>query len=101
MQSVSKRRDRHDIVAEILETARGGAIKTHIMYKAKLSYGQVSEYIPTLVEKGFLEDLTVVVRHRKVKRLLKTTELGVKFLENVRSLNMLWSAAFDSEGKVV
>jgi len=100
MQNVSRRRDRHDIVAEILETAKGGAIKTHIMYKAKLSYGQVSEYIPMLVEKGFLEN-SMVVRHHNVKRLLKTTELGVKFLENVRSLNSLWSAAFDSESKVV
>jgi len=101
MPGVSKRRDRHDIVAEILETARGGAIKTHIMYQAKLSYGQISEYIPMLVEKGFLEDLTVAVRYRRVKRLLKTTELGVKFLENVRSLNSLWSAEFSFESRVV
>ena len=53
-----------------------------------------------LVEKGFLENLTVV-RHRKVKRLSKTTELGAKFLENVRLLNSFWLAAFDSESKVV
>jgi len=101
MQSVSRRRDRHDIVAEILETAKGGAIKTHIMYKARLSFGQVSEYIPVLVEKGFLEDLTVVVRHRKVKRLLRTTDLAAKFLEDVRSLNSLWLNGFDSGSKVV
>jgi len=88
MQNVSRRRDRHDIAAEILETAKGGAIKTHIMYKAKLSYGQVSEYIPMLVEKGFLENLTVVVRHRRVKRLLKTTELGEKFIESFRTLEL-------------
>ena len=90
MLSEGKRRDRHDIVAEILETAKGGAIKTHIMYKARLSFGQLSEFIPLLVEKGFLEDLTVVVRHRKAKRLLRTTDLGVKFLENMRSLNSPW-----------
>lgn len=92
MQSVSRRRDRHDIVAEILETARGGAIKTHIMYKAKLSYGQLSEYIPLLIEKGFLENLKVM-RHRQEKHLLKTTEQGEKFLENLRSLDLLWSEA--------
>ena|SRR3990170_3352884 len=100
MSSESKRRDRHDIVAEILETAKEGAIKTHIMYKAKLSYGQLSEYIPTLVEKGFLENLTVE-RHRKAQHLLKTTELGAKFLENIRLLNSLWFAVFDSENKVM
>jgi len=92
MQSVSKRRDRHDIVAEILETARGGAIKTHIMYKAKLSYGQLSEYIPLLIEKGFLENLTVI-RYRQTKNLLKTTEQGEKFLENFKSLDLLWSSS--------
>ena len=27
----TKRRDRHDIIAEILDTAREGKVKTHIM----------------------------------------------------------------------
>jgi predicted transcriptional regulator len=90
MESESKRRDRHDIVAEILETARGGAIKTHIMYKAKLSYAQVSEYLPLLLGKGFLKNYTVK-KHRQEKLLLKTTEQGERFLENLRSLDLLWS----------
>jgi predicted transcriptional regulator len=98
MVGVSKRRDRQEIIAEILDIAREGAIKTHIMYRAKLSYGQVSEYIPMLVQKGFLEDLKVV-RHRKVKHFLKTTELGAKFLGNVRLVNSFWSAGFDSENE--
>jgi predicted transcriptional regulator len=89
MESVVKRRDRHDIVAEILETARGGTIKTHVMYKARLSYGQISEYIPMLLEKGFLENVTVM-KHQQLTRLLKTTEKGEKLLENLRSLNLLW-----------
>jgi predicted transcriptional regulator len=55
MESMVKRRDRHDIVAEILETAKGGVIKTHVLYKAKLSYAQLSEYIRMLLRKGFLE----------------------------------------------
>ena len=97
MQSVSRRRDRHDIVAEILEKAKGGAIKTHIMYKAKLSYGQLSEYVPMLVEKGFLEHLTVKRHHKAQQHLLRTTELGAKFLENVQFVNSLWSATSDSE----
>jgi len=87
MQTVSKRRDRHDIVAEILETARGGAIKTHIMYKARLSYAQLNEYLPLLLEKGFLENLTIV-KNRQVKNLLKTSEQGEQFLENFRFLDL-------------
>jgi predicted transcriptional regulator len=98
MEVESKRRDRHDIVAEILETARGGAIKTHIMYKAKLSYAQVSEYLPLLLGKGFLENCTVT-RHRQEKLLLKTTEQGERFLENLRSLSLLWLNSNDSSTK--
>jgi predicted transcriptional regulator len=91
MSETRGRRDRHDIVAEILLNARGGAIKTHIMYKAKLSYGQLSEYLPMLVEKGFLEN-TTVVEHRQTKRVFKTTEEGERFLDKVKSIDSLWSA---------
>jgi predicted transcriptional regulator len=89
MPGEGKRRDRHDIVAEILETAKGGAKKTHIMYKAKLSYGQLSAYIPILVEKGFLEHLVVDANRKAQQRLLRTTELGSKFLENLKLLSSL------------
>ncbi len=87
MQNSSWRRDRHEIVAEILETAKGGAIKTHIMYKAKLSYAQLNDYLPLLLEKGFLKNLTIV-RNRQVKHLLKTSEQGEQFLENFRLLDL-------------
>jgi predicted transcriptional regulator len=100
MSSASRRRDRHEIVAQILQTARGGAIKTHIMYKAKLSYGQLSEYIPMLVEKGFLENITVV-DHGQTKRLFKTTDQGERFLGQVRSIDQLWSTGFDPKNKII
>lgn len=83
------RRDRHDIVAEILEAARGGAVKTHVMYKAKLSYAQVGEYLPLLLEKGFLENCTVK-KYRQVKRVLRTTERGERFLQDLKLVNVLW-----------
>jgi predicted transcriptional regulator len=87
MQDIGTRRDRHQIVAEILETARGGSLRTHILFKAKLSYDQLNEYLPLLVEKGFLEDLTIV-RNRQTKHLLKTTRQGEQFLQNYRALNL-------------
>lgn len=90
MENETKRRDRHDIIVEILKTARSGKIKTHIMYKAKLSYAQINEYLPLLVNKGFLEPFTV--KHRKVhKKLYRTTEKGVKLLENFESVAKLWA----------
>jgi len=87
MHAVSKRRDRHDIVAEILETAKGGALKTYIMYRAKLSYAQINTYVPQLVEKGFLEDLTIV-RNGRVKHVLKTTMQGKQLLQNLKLVDM-------------
>ena len=71
-----KRRDRHDIAVEILRTAVEGKIKTHIMYKAKLSYAQLNEYLPLLIEKGFLENTSI--RHKRtLKRVYKTTKKGL------------------------
>ena len=55
METELKRRDKHDIVLDILKIARGGKRKTQIMYKAKLSYSQLKEYIELLNDKGLLE----------------------------------------------
>jgi len=85
----SKRRDRHDIIVEILKTAVDPKIKTHIMYKAKLSYAQINEYLPPLVENGFLENTTI--RHRRYStRAFKTTSKGAKLIENFESMRKLW-----------
>lgn len=90
MEDVTKRRDRHDIIVEILRTAREGKIKTHIMYKAKLSYAQINEYLPLLVNNGFLEPF--IVRKRKLRRkFYRTTEKGMKLLENFESIDKLWA----------
>jgi predicted transcriptional regulator len=82
-----KRRDRYDIMAEILENARGGVIKTHIMFKARLSYAQMNEYIRLLQQKGYLETVTVV-RRRKIKTVLKTSSHGEEFLRYFRVLKV-------------
>jgi len=86
----NKRRDRHDIVTEILKTAREGKIKTHIMYKAKLSYSQINTYLQLLVEKGFLENNTVV-RKKQTITLYRTTTKGIHFIENIETVNQLLS----------
>ena len=84
-----KRRDRHDIVEEILKTATEGKIKTHIMYKAKLSYAQLNEYIGLLVEKGFLEPCDV--RYKKQdKTMYKTTPRGTQLLKNYNTVKKMW-----------
>lgn len=90
MAAISKRRDRHDIIAEILKTARGGKIKTHIMYKAKLSYSQINEYLNLLITKGFLEN-TTIKRKRQTITMYKTTRKGIEFLDHLEFINRLWT----------
>jgi predicted transcriptional regulator len=99
LKDAERRRDRHDIVAEILKTAVNGRIKTHIMYRAKLSYSQINEYLPMLVGKGFLENAKVL-RGRQITAVYRTTTKGLQFIENLESINKLWAkdlALNDSE----
>ncbi|MGN6559563.1 MAG: winged helix-turn-helix domain-containing protein, partial [Candidatus Nitrosocosmicus sp.] len=51
----------------------GSASKTKIMYKAFLSYAQIKEYLPMLLEKNLLE-LEEDGKYR-------TTERGIQFLK--------------------
>ena len=90
MENVPKRRDRHDIIVEILKTARDGKIKTHIMYKAKLSYAQINEYLSLLVDKGFLDQF-MVKRKKVLRKFYRTTEKGMQLLEDFESAAKLWA----------
>ena len=92
---MEKRRDRHEIVAEILTIAIGGMIKTHIMYRAKLSYSQINEYLPLLVDKGFLEN-TNVLRMGQRTKIFKTTQKGLEFIESLKAIDKLWAKEDES-----
>ena len=50
-----KRRDRLYIISEILNIAKGGSLKTQIMYGANLSFAQLNEYLNFLIKVEFLE----------------------------------------------
>jgi predicted transcriptional regulator len=74
----AKRRDRHDIVVDILKTARGGIRRTNLMHKAKLSHTQLKLYLYVLNENGLLESND---------GLVKTTSRGSQFVKISESLN--------------
>ena len=57
----------------MLDSAREGATKTKIMYKAYLSYGQLVEYLKFLQQNDLLE-------HDVDKQVYRPTEKGLKFL---------------------
>jgi predicted transcriptional regulator len=91
----TKRRDRHDIIVEILKAAINGKVKTNIMYNARLSYTQLNEYLPKLVEKGFLKNLKTK-RKKDYKNVFQTTSKGLKLLENLENIRSLWSLTDNS-----
>jgi len=67
------RRDRHDIVIDILRKATSGIGKTELMSNVGLSYTQAIQYFGVLLGKGLLEATE--------KQRLRTTQKGLEFLE--------------------
>jgi len=69
-----KNRSNLEIIALILEVCRGRrATRVRIMFKAYLSYLQLKEYLPLLLERGLLE-------YNEKDRVYITTFKGVHFL---------------------
>ena len=76
-----KRRDRLFILAEILDIAKEGSLKTQIMYRANLSFTQLNEYL------GVLLNMKLVgLMENKEKNVYKTTSKGLQYLQNYREI---------------
>jgi predicted transcriptional regulator len=67
------RRDRHDIVWEILKSAKSGRIKTELMKDVNMSFIQAQQYLGMLLEKGLLQI--------NENRRFTTTKKGLEFME--------------------
>ncbi len=67
-----RRRVRHDIIIEILNVARDGKLKTHIMKEVELNFRQIQYYLKHLLSKNFIE---------KEGNLYRTTEKGLDIIE--------------------
>ena len=75
-ENSAKRRDKLGIIAEILEIAKEGTLKTQIMYKANLSYAQLNDYLKFLLKSGLLQKFV-----SSGKDVYEVTEKGVDFLQ--------------------
>src|SRR4030042_2128384 len=80
----SKRRDKLYIVAEILEIAKGGTLKTQVMYRANLSFTQLNDYLEFMLKISLLEKVEV-----NDKAIYRATEQGLDFLQRYREINEL------------
>ena len=81
MGNERKRRDRLYILAEILNIAKGGSLKTQIMYRANLSFAQLNEYLNFLTKMEFLE-----IQNENRKNNYLTTSKGDRYLEKYTDL---------------
>ena len=80
----SKRRDKLCIIAEILEIAKNGTLKTQIMYKANLSFTQLNEYLKLMLKIRLLAKLAY-----NGKDVYTATEKGSDFLQRHSELTEL------------
>jgi len=82
--SARKRRDKLYIIAEILEIAKEGVLKTQIMYRANLSFTQLKDYLGFMLETNLLEK-----NKQNGKDIYKATEKGLDFLQRYRQIGEL------------
>ena len=83
-ETASKRRDKLCIIAEILEIAKEGTLKTQIMYKANLSFAQLNDYLKFMMKIKLMEKLT-----NQGKDIYVSTEKGLDFLQRQCELTEL------------
>lgn len=77
-----KKRNREEIIASVLDTARYGATKTRIMYVGSLSFRQLQKYLNYTVE------MRLISLDSKAGKYL-TTNKGLEYLkcfEEVQSI---------------
>jgi predicted transcriptional regulator len=75
MSERKNNRGKIQIMGDVLELATSGIKKTHIMYKANLSYEQVHLYLSELLEKNLIaQDAT------QNGVIYRTTDKGREFL---------------------
>ena len=80
----SRRRDRMLIMAEILQVALDGALKTQMMYRANLSFAQLKDYLRLLLDLKLLDKI-----RNNGKGVYKTTSKGARFLLSYKEIQDL------------
>jgi predicted transcriptional regulator len=85
-----KYRSSTEIIDSMLRSIRSGATKTHIMYRAYMSYSQLKEYLKLLEERQ-------LIKYEPGSQLYVLTEKGLKFMNAYDKINELVPST--SEGK--
>jgi predicted transcriptional regulator len=86
-----KRRDKLYIIAEILDIAKDGVLKTQIMYRANLSFTQLNDYLEFMLRVNLVERIV-----ERDKEIYKATPKGLDFLQRYRELTELLKSENDN-----
>ena len=71
-------------MAQILDTAIEGTLKTQIMYRANLSFAQINEYL------SFMEEIKLLKKEIKGSRVVYViTNKGRRYLDNFSAIKSL------------
>jgi predicted transcriptional regulator len=84
VETTTKRRDKLCIIAEILEIAKDGTLKTQIMYRANLSFAQLNDYLKFMLKLKLIQKLT-----EQGKDVYVATAKGLDFLQRQCELTEL------------
>lgn len=87
-----RERDRIAIVAEILEMARDGVLKTNIMWRARLNHPMLNGYLGLMMNTKLLDEELL-----KNKVVFKTTNRGMKFLYHCHKIMELLKTKDDGD----
>jgi predicted transcriptional regulator len=89
IENSSKRRDKLIIMSEIIEITKKSTSKTHIMFRANLSFTQLNQYISLLVDTGLIEK-----NMDDGRMAFQATPKGLEFLERQQSVIDLLSVDY-------
>jgi predicted transcriptional regulator len=85
-----KKRNSMELIAEMLESARGGARQTAIMYRANLSYELLKVYLQLLVQRDLISS-------RDAEGLFHTSPKGMKYLKEYRKYGKLRESLLETQ----
>lgn len=95
MSERKNNRGKIEIMADVLALSTSGIKKTHIMYRANLSYEQILHYLNQLISKGLIaQDIS------DGALVYRTTEKGREFLACYSRMSDLIMESYESTPKV-
>lgn len=77
------KRNREEIISQILHVCKNGAIKTRVVYQANLNFKTVEPYLDLLIKNNLLE-----VQNGE-KKMYETTQKGENLLIAINQVNEL------------